>query len=135
MRCPYCASPVNLENSLKVYQQYYGMLWVCSQYPVCDAYVGCHKGTTKPLGRLADKELRKWKGYAHAAFDPLWKKKLEIMRRKSKKYPKHQARNAGYVWLAESLKIHIDDCHIGMFDIDTCKRVVALCSPFLKKSI
>ena len=31
------------------------------------AYVGVHKGTDKPLGRLANAELRYWKKRAHAA--------------------------------------------------------------------
>lgn len=35
----------------------------------CDAYVGCHPGTTDPLGTLANKNLRFQRGLAHCAFD------------------------------------------------------------------
>lgn len=81
----------------------------------CQAWVGCHPGTDVPLGRLADKSLRTAKMEAHAAFDPLWRGK-----------PKG-ARTAAYQWLAGALGISATDCHIGMFDVETCKRVVALC--------
>lgn len=79
----------------------------------CDAYVGCHKGTT-PLGRLANAELRAAKSRAHLAFDPLWKEKY------------FRSRTRAYNWLAQQLKINASDCHIGMFDLDMCSRVVSV---------
>lgn len=87
----------------------------------CDAYVGCHKGTTRPLGRLANAELRQAKQDAHAAFDPLWK--FHTFHRGYQT----MTRNAAYEWLAEQLGINRSDCHIGMFDLETCRRVVQLC--------
>ena len=62
-KCPYCGAPVLLKDSNYVYHnnKNYGKMWVCSNYPECDAYVGCHPGTTIPLGRLADSALRKAK--------------------------------------------------------------------------
>jgi ABC-type transport system involved in Fe-S cluster assembly fused permease/ATPase subunit len=65
----------------------------------------------KPLGRLANKELRQAKVNAHNYFDLLWKN--GEMNRKD-----------AYKWLAEQLKISFDKCHIGMFDVDMCKKVV-----------
>jgi len=89
------------------------MSWICANYPECDSYVGCHRNSRRPLGRLANKELRKWKLSAHAAFDPLWKRGL-------------MGRNEAYRWLAAQLKIKVHKCHVGMFDVETCKRVVEL---------
>lgn len=77
----------------------------------CNAYVGCHGSSDKPLGRLANAELRKAKGAAHRAFDPLWR--LGDMKRPQ-----------AYKWLAKELGIDGSDCHIGMFDVETCENVV-----------
>lgn len=67
--CPYCERPAEfLASSARVYHgRDYGPVWACLP---CAAWVGCHKGTTQPLGRLANAELRKAKMAAHAAFDP-----------------------------------------------------------------
>lgn len=89
------------------------VMFVC--WP-CGAWVGCHPGTDKPLGRLANQSLRAAKMDAHAAFDPLWRGK-----------PKGE-RGRAYAWLADQLGIPQGDCHIGMFDVETCKRVVAICA-------
>jgi hypothetical protein len=122
--CPYCMTEAKLVDSAVIYHgRSYGMAWICGRYPACDAYVGCHPNSEKPLGRLADGALRKAKQRAHRAFDPLWKAK---MRRDHVR--KGVARRAGYEWLAKMLKISVDDCHIGMFDIATCDRVVEICT-------
>lgn len=116
MLCPYCNSPVKITDSKKVYSgKSYGMIYLCSSYPICDAYVGVHKDTNEPLGRLANKELRKWKQKAHYAFDPLWKEQ------------KANTRPGAYRWLAKQLGISFEDCHIGMFDIKQCKDVISIC--------
>lgn len=96
--------------------------------PPCGAYVGCHPGTTKPLGRLANAELRVWKGKAHAAFDPIWKKRFFDKKRIDPDYKKGMARGGRYKKLAELLGIPKDNCHIGMFDVDMCKRVIEVCN-------
>lgn len=140
LTCPYCNSETDFKDSSVIYGKSYGMVYVCKKFPECDAYVGVHQGTTKPLGRLANAELRKWKKAAHAHFDPLWKWKL--MERRSGKpgksgkpggshYRKGYARQSGYKWLASELGINRDDCHIGMFDVDMCKKVINLCKPYL----
>lgn len=129
--CPYCNSIATLENSIKVYKKDYGLMYICGNYPDCDAYVGVHKNTTKPLGRLSNKELRKWKNKAHAVFDPLWQRKLEKRRKeRGEKYKKVWARGSGYKWLALQLGIEMKDCHIGMFDIELCKKTVEICTPY-----
>lgn len=122
MTCPYCGSEAKLTDSGKIYSRSYGWAWVCARYPQCDSYVGCHPGTAEPLGRLADATLRKAKQEAHTAFDPLWKGRVARDR-----CSKKQARNSAYRWLAKQLGISKDDCHIGQFDVETCRRVVEIC--------
>ena len=121
--CPYCHNPSVLVTGDVVYphrpdlrEKNFYLCWTD------DARVGCHPGTAKPLGRLADKELRQAKQAAHAAFDPLW--------RDNKK-----KRKAAYTWLAEQLGINVNDCHIGMFDVDMCRRVVAACKTQWKSDL
>ena len=80
----------------------------------CGAHVGCHPNSFTPLGRLADAKLRKMKSAAHAAFDPIWKSG-------------RMSRADAYAWLAEQIGVARQNCHIGMFDVDQCQRVIAAC--------
>ena len=43
--------------------------------PVCGNYVGCHKGTEKPLGCIPSRELKRYRMSVHDILDPLWKSK------------------------------------------------------------
>jgi hypothetical protein len=123
--CPYCDQAAEYVDSSEVYGRNYGMMYLCRP---CCAWVGVHKGTNRPLGKLANKELREWKIKAHAAFDPLWKAKMR------QGHSKKAARNSGYTWLAAQMGIPRDECHIGMFDVEQCKRVVEICSPYLRRA-
>jgi hypothetical protein len=126
--CPYCDQHAELVTGNALYPHrpdLFGLeFWHCDD---CDAYVGCHKAGawtyiggrkvvsdgTLPLGRLADAELRQAKQDAHAAFDPIWKSR-------------GMTRRQAYEWLAKSLGISFVNCHIGMFDVDGCRAVVAI---------
>jgi hypothetical protein len=118
--CPYCQNAAQLVLGGRIYPHRYDLaelqMWLCSR---CNAWVGCHKPSahsdgTVPFGRLANAELRGLKTQAHAAFDPLWKN--------------HGiTRDDAYAWLAEELGLAKDLTHIGMFDEDTCRRVIELC--------
>lgn len=111
--CPYCGRQAELVDSKVIYGKSYGhKVYLCRN---CMAYVGCHKGTDKPLGRLANAELRRWKMEAHAAFDPLWK----YGRFKGK-------RNAAYAWLAQKMGLPVEKTHIGMFDVAECQRAIQI---------
>lgn len=138
--CPYCSQPSVYVDSAEVYQgRSYGMIYLCRP---CDAYVGVHKGTEKPLGRLANKELRQWKMKAHAAFDPIWQERARRRRagrpNKAGKpggeqcKPVH-SRAAAYSWLAQQMGIEREECHIGMFDVELCQRAVEICNPIASK--
>lgn len=117
--CPYCDRDAKLVTGNVIYPHRADLqhlkFWHCSP---CDAYVGCHKAGmgqgdgTRPLGRLANAQLRKAKQAAHAAFDPLWKSG-------------RMSRKEAYIWLAGAIGVSHANCHIGMFDIDACKAVKA----------
>ena len=106
--CPYCGSDTEYVDSSVIYGKSYGMIYLCKP---CDAYCGVHKGTSDSLGRLANKELREWKKEAHKYFDMIWKEG-------------HEKRGALYGHLSLILGIPPEYCHIGMFSVETCKRVV-----------
>lgn len=111
--CDYCGGRAEYADSSIIYGKSYGMIYLCRK---CNAYVGVHKGTDRPLGRLANAELRHWKKAAHNAFDPLWK------------YGKFRGyRTTAYRWLSKCLGLPVEKTHIGMFDIDLCKRVIQIC--------
>lgn len=117
--CPYCQNPAEYmasSSSLYANGKDYGPVWICHG---CKAWVGCHKAeygiSAIPLGRLANAELRKAKIAAHTAFDRLWKSGK-------------MSRGHAYRWLAERLGISSKVCHIGMFDVAMCRRVVEIVS-------
>lgn len=121
--CDYCGGAAALEPKTVMFPHRPDLadryIWRCAP---CGAWVGCHPGTTRPLGRLADADLRAAKQNAHAWFDPLWQAKI---RRDG--CSRSAARKAGYGWLAEQLGLDRRTCHIGMFDVATCERVVEVC--------
>lgn len=44
--------------------------------PLCGGYVGCHKGTTRPLGCIPTEAIKIARKKLHAKMDPLWKSGL-----------------------------------------------------------
>lgn len=100
--CPYCGHDVVLTTNDEIYGKTYGdgKVYLCRN---CRASVGCHPGTTIPLGRMANRELKRLKKLAHSYFDQTWKTK--------KRY-----RNECYQALANKMGIPIKECHFGWFD-------------------
>lgn len=119
--CQYCGSPTRYADSIEVYRTAsYGPALLCSRFPLCDAYVGCHAATGLPKGTVANKYLRLWRTKAHAAFDALWvarggKKSLFL-------------RANAYRWLSETIGIPLEQCHIGMMTPIQCRMVVDACA-------
>jgi len=70
--CPVCGSGAELKDSKIIYGKSYGLSWICKNYPDCNTYVSCHKGTATPKGELANAEIREWRKKVHAKLDPLW---------------------------------------------------------------
>lgn len=122
--CPYCHIEPICVNSQAIYGQGhdYGNMYLCQK---CGAYVGCHNGTKKPLGRLADRELRDLKKEVHNVFDPLWKTG-EINDIWPKYIPNTSNRNKAYKWLSNKMNISEDKCHIGMFNKQQCKEAIKI---------
>ncbi len=122
--CPYCGGKPEFVESDAVYSRSYGMIWLCRP---CEAWVGVHKESGQPLGRLADQSLRERKREAHHYFDNLWRRKMLKY-----KISKGAARSRAYSWLSERLRIHPDQCHIGMMDDTECLAVIMLCKPYYR---
>ncbi len=131
LKCPYCNGNTVLHNSSAfIYNgQDFGPVHACENYPTCDSFVGCHPGTTNSLGRLANSQLRYWKKQAHKYFDPIWQNK-KINRIYNVYIPDTSNRKKAYIWLSKQLDINIDITHIGMFDVETCKKVIEICKPY-----
>lgn len=109
--CPYCMKDTVVVDSAVVYHgRSYGPIHYCEP---CRAWVGCHKGTTTALGRLANAELREWKKATHAVFDPIWKNG-------------QCGRGELYKWLATRMDLPIEHTHVGMFDVAQCRPAISL---------
>lgn len=116
--CPFCKSSVSLVDSAKVYGRSYGFIYLCDRFPLCDARVSCQPNSNKPLGTLADRELRQWRSLAHRHFDPLWKSGI------------FKSRNAAYKWLARAMGLPRAKTHVAMFDKKQCQRAIAVVRQF-----
>lgn len=115
MLCPYCNSEAALVTGATIYPHSHHLrnrkYYYCAP---CNAYVGTHEITGKPLGTLANKELRRARCQTHEAFDGLWK-------------TGKMSRSAAYTWLAHSIGLAPQQCHIGMFNYERCQQVIELC--------
>lgn len=111
-RCPYCGSHTVLRSADGIYvdNSRETMLYVCKNYPACDAYVRVQPGTTIPLGTVANRELRAMRAEAHRHFNQLFKYGFMT---------KHDA----YQWLAGILNVSRDQAHIGCLNEITCEYV------------
>ena len=122
--CPYCGGKTEYIDSSYVYGRSYGMIYICKP---CDAYVGVHKGTDNALGRLANKELREAKKQAHYYFDQI--AKTDLINKIWKQFiPNTGNRNKAYLWLSKQMNIELESCHIGMFNVEQCQKVIEICS-------
>lgn len=70
--CPYCGQESMQGTGVDVYPHrpdlQHLVFYSCAP---CQARVGCHPGTTRPLGNLANAELRAARIEAHTQFDKL----------------------------------------------------------------
>jgi len=109
--CRYCGSKVVLTNSSKIYGKDYGMIYLCTN---CNAFVGVHKKSEKPLGTLANSILRAKRKETHQVFDKFWK-------------DRNMSRTEGYKWLSRQMKLPFHSTHIGYFELEECQKVIDLC--------
>ena len=97
MTCPFCGGMMLLHFNSMLYNGIsYGKSYICENYPKCNTYVGCHKGTTVPLGTPADAELRLLRRKCHKVFDEKWKSG-------------RMTRKEAYKYLAEIMEFVVSD--------------------------
>lgn len=114
MYCPYCGKTARLRaTSGHIFKRDYGPIWECE----CGARCGCHPGTTRPLGTLADGETRIARSTCHRFFDRLWKNDD----------PHFRDRRRAYEWLRKKMRMTENECHIGNFTADECRRAIEHC--------
>jgi hypothetical protein len=92
--------------------------WRCVD---CGAYVGCHAGTQRALGRPGGPTTRTARIAAHAEFDRLCKAKA-----KRDGCSKNEARGAGYRWLTTQMG-RDQQVHIAEMSAAEAHQVVDLC--------
>ena len=131
--CRYCGGAVHLVPAAKVYgpaaakrlglerEKFY-------QCQNCNARVGCHKGSARPLGNLANAHvsmntvdiglaqlaMRMKRMETHQVFDSFWKER-------------GMSRTQGYKWMAKKLRLSEELAHIGGFEMDRCQKLIRLC--------
>lgn len=110
LRCGYCGALAVLRSGSDIGRAGDAPVYVCSNYPSCDAYVRCHAGTEQPLGTLARKRLRRLRILCHEAFDPIWQK-----------HPQQVSRDEAYEAAAVVMRVD-GDFHIGQMDESACER-------------
>ena len=118
IHCPYCGAQAVLRSASFVHgksELSQGKhLYVCRNWPRCDAYVAVHEFDLSPMGTLANGDLRHKRILAHKA--------LEKYQRITK-----MDRWATYLWLEGRLGLDKLSTHIGLFSEETCNVVIALC--------
>lgn len=119
--CRYCGGVIRLVPASAVYGASVFRLGLEGEFIYqcqnCNARVGCHKGTKRPLGNVANETLRLKRMEAHQVFDAFWK-------------TKGMSRSQGYRWLAGQMKLAEKHTHIGSFEMDQCQMVIDLCRDY-----
>lgn len=116
--CRYCGGVIRLVPASSIYgesAERLGMkeewLYQCQN---CNARVGCHKGTKRPLGNVANEVLRLKRMETHQVFDSFWR-------------AKRMSRTKAYRWLSEQMELPESKAHIGGFEMEQCQRLIELC--------
>ena len=123
-RCPYCGSPVVIRSADDIYKEnnHNTMLYICSKYPACDAYVRIQPGTKNiPLGSMANGELRALRREAHRHFDRIHQSGL-------------MSKQSAYAWLSGVLAAPMAHAHIGQLSDYYCKVVIEESKRFLENN-
>ena len=118
--CRYCGGIVKLVPASAIYGESAAVrLGLQNEYIYqcqnCNARVGCHKGTNRALGNVANEALRLKRIETHRVFDGFWRQRK-------------MSRTRAYHWLAENMNLPAGKAHIGGFEMDQCQRVIDLCA-------
>lgn len=128
--CPYCAGKTALLRGRDIYERPHPsyadkLFWICVP---CDAFVGCHPGTTRALGTPANAELRRARALLHdERLDPIWRSAETCGEYTPEDYKaigkiRSVARSRTYAYLGWKLGLDRDECHTALFDLTTCRR-------------
>ena len=124
MYCPYCGAEAKIRPASVVYNENTidegSFLYVCDRYPKCDSYVGAHKDSKRPMGTLANSELRNRRILAHRALAKMWESGI-------------MTKEQTYIWLQGKFGLEESQAHIGMFGEYMCDRVIAECNEVYKR--
>lgn len=113
MRCPYCGSTVVYKSGKEMFKScpegvnYY----VCTNYPECDTFIKTMPNSNKPIGTLANKELRMLRRDAHSYFNQLYLSGA-------------MSKEEAYLWLANTLGCPKREAHIGQLREYSCKLII-----------
>lgn len=117
--CPYCGAEAKLRPASVVYKENTidetAYLFVCDRYPKCDSYVNAHRDSKRPMGTLANSELRNRRILAHHALAKMWEKGV-------------MSKEQAYKWLQVQFGLDKDHAHIGLFNEYMCDRVIDKCN-------
>ena len=118
IKCPYCHANASLRPASVVYglnrRSQGKFLYLCDRWPACDAYVSAHDKTHRPMGTLANGDLRHKRILAHRALEQL-------------RQSRHMEKWEVYIWLQAKLGLDERQTHIGQFSEWMCDEVVRLC--------
>lgn len=120
IRCPYCGANTVIRPASEIYQdpRRTDELYVCSNYPRCNSYVSMYPGTKKPMGPLANGDLRNLRIRAHRKFDQIWQTRI-------------MSRDQAYRWMADYFCLPLREAHIGNFNEYRCKELINKCESVL----
>lgn len=118
IECPYCKARAVLRPASMVYgsslKEKGRYLYLCSNWPACDAYVSAHKTSLLSMGTLANGDLRHKRILAHRALSDFQRNnRMETW--------------AVYLWLQMQLGLSREETHIGRFSAAQCDQVIAVC--------
>lgn len=121
--CPYCGLAAVLREDSYVHGGN-GMgkyLYVCKNYPDCNAYVGVHPGTKIPMGTLADSELRNKRIKAHKMLMAICENGL-------------MTKKEAYRWIETMFGIDSSEAHIAKFSDYRCEELMKNCRNMLQSN-
>jgi zinc-finger-containing domain/Topoisomerase DNA binding C4 zinc finger len=106
LKCPNCGAPLELKDSK------FGLFYGCTNWSRtrCRGGVSAHPDGT-PVGVPVDDATRGARIDAHQMFDQIWK-------------GGRMTRKQAYLWLAEQMDLPATKAHIGLFNVEQCRRVI-----------
>ena len=102
IQCPYCHANASLRPASTVYgcnrRSQGKYIYLCDRWPACDAYVSAHDRTHRPMGTLANGDLRHKRILAHRALEHL-------------QQSRHMEKWEVYIWLQAKLGLNDQQAH------------------------